>query len=400
MNRGLRTKSMTYDFIIVGGGIGGAVLANLVGHQGRRAVVLEREAGPVNRVRPEVLWPRTADTLRALLPKEVEAEWGLPLRGIRAFEGGRMLLDLPAEVFRPAEVQPLSTDPDRSRELLLRQAQAEIRRGVEVLELLKEGPRVVGVRCRDVADGREEDLLGDCIVGDDGGRSLVRRQCGIELSARPFALKIFTFAFRWPASLPPATVQIWLNPGRRKSGLIAVGCIPLPGGEGVGLIPVRPWALDDHERFNLALGQFAASESPLAEALSGRLSAETLNLVYPHWGHAGKYGVPGAVLLGDAAHPVTPAGGQGANMAVADAVALAEIAGEGGHDHLERYEKRRRPANERSVSISRRVTRALSLPAWAVDRLLPWAIRRINRNPRRFARLVRHFATAFEDQGS
>ena len=391
---------MTYDFIIVGGGISGAVLANLLGRQGRRAVVLEREAGPVNRVRPEVLWPATADVLRSLLPKEWEADWGLPLRGIRAFERGRMLLDLDAEVFRQAGIQPLSTDPDRSRELLLRQAQAEVRRGVEVLSLLKEGARVVGVRCRNVADDREEDLRARWTVGDDGGRSLVRQQCGIELPARPFALKIFTFAFRWPNSLPAATVHVWLNPRQRKTGIVALGCIPLPRDEGVGLIPVRPWALDDHQRFDESLRALAGSEPAIAMVLADRQSAEKLNLVYPHWGHAEKYGVPGAVLLGDAAHPVTPAGGQGANMAVADAVALAELASESGDGLLERYEKRRRPANERSVSISRRATRALSLPAWTVDWLLPGAVRWVNRSPHRFVRFARHFATAFEDQGS
>jgi len=43
-------------------------------------------------------------------------------------------------------------------------------------------------------------------------------------------------------------------------------------------------------------------------------------------GHAPRYGAAGAVVMGDAAHPVSPAGGQGANMSIADARALAELA--------------------------------------------------------------------------
>lgn len=391
---------MTYDFLIVGGGIGGAVLANLLGRRGRRVVVLERDAAPIHRVRPELLWPATAALLRSILPAECEADWGLPIRRFRALAGDRALLDLDAEVCRRSGSQPLSTDPDSSRELLLRQAPAEVRRGIEVVSLLKDGSRVVGVRCRDVAAGRDEELRARWTVGDDGGRSLVRQQCGIALRAQPFALKLCTFAFRWPATLPAATVNLWLNPRLRQTGILALGLIPLPRDEGIGLIPVRPWALDDRPRFEASLRAFAESESAIATVLGERPAAENLNLVYPHWGHAARYGIPGAVLVGDAAHPVTPAGGQGANMAVADALALAELARENDDDLLERYERRRRPANERSVSISRRATQALSLPDWAVDRLVPWTVRCLNRRPRRVARSVRRIATAFEDSGS
>jgi 2-polyprenyl-6-methoxyphenol hydroxylase-like FAD-dependent oxidoreductase len=53
--------------------------------------------------------------------------------------------------------------------------------------------------------------------------------------------------------------------------------------------------------------------------------------------------------MGDAAHPVSPAGGQGANMSIADARALAEIAVRNPSQLLEEYEYRRRKDNERSL---------------------------------------------------
>jgi 2-polyprenyl-6-methoxyphenol hydroxylase-like FAD-dependent oxidoreductase len=192
---------------------------------------------------------------------------------------------------------------------------------------------------------------------------------------------------------------VWWNPRLRQTGIVAVGLIPLPRDEGIGLIPVRPGALDDRQTFDASLRALAESQPAIAAVLGERPAAENLNLVYPHWGHAEKYGVAGAVLVGDAAHPVTPAGGQGANMAVADAVALAELAQGNDDDLLERIERRRRPANERSVSISRRATQALSLPDWALDRLVPWGVRWFNRSPRRVARFIRRIATAFEDDG-
>ena len=88
------------------------------------------------------------------------------------------------------------------------------------------------------------------------------------------------------------------------------------------------------------------------------------------FGHAQRYSARGAVLIGDAAHPMSPAGGQGANAAIADALTLASIVDGamstgaiGGHDLLE-YERRRRPANMRSLTFSRRAARIVGWSRW------------------------------------
>ncbi|HEV3121842.1 MAG TPA: FAD-dependent oxidoreductase, partial [Isosphaeraceae bacterium] len=78
---------MPIDFLIVGGGIGGAVLAHLLSRRGKRVVVLEKSAGPQKLVRPEVLWPPTVELLRSLL-SDLDFETALiPLRGV-AFSRG------------------------------------------------------------------------------------------------------------------------------------------------------------------------------------------------------------------------------------------------------------------------------------------------------------------------
>src|SRR5881394_2674629 len=131
---------MPLDVIIVGGGIGGAVLANLLGRAGKRCVVLERDAAPPPIVRPEILWTATVATLSSLVPaRELRETALLPLHGLRFFlDGVPVLRVTPADLAR-AGVQPWSTDPGRTRELLTEAGGFELRRGVEVSEILRDG---------------------------------------------------------------------------------------------------------------------------------------------------------------------------------------------------------------------------------------------------------------------
>src|SRR5688500_7128195 len=132
---------MTYDFLIVGGGIGGAVFANLLGRQGKRTILLERESASAPPTRPQVLWPATVRTLRSLLPRSAHESLSRPIQGIVAVHRGATVLDLRRDLGQEAGIEPMSTDPSRTRELLLRQSAVEVRRGVEVRGLLKDRDR-------------------------------------------------------------------------------------------------------------------------------------------------------------------------------------------------------------------------------------------------------------------
>jgi 2-polyprenyl-6-methoxyphenol hydroxylase-like FAD-dependent oxidoreductase len=104
--------------------------------------------------------------------------------------------------------------------------------------------------------------------------------------------------------------------------------------------------------------------------------------------------------MGDAAHPVSPAGGQGANMSVADARALAETVLHDPSDLLEVYERRRREANERSLRFTRGAARLLALPGWTTPptSLLLSFVRWATRHPSVITPITRHVSTAFEER--
>ncbi len=388
---------MAYDFIVAGGGIGGTVLAHLLGATGKRVLVLEKDLDRPESIRPEVLWPATVERL-GTLGAGAELETALmSLEGVDFVRDGRSLGGITPELLGSIRVRPTSSDPNRTREILLRPGPFQVRRGVEVTGVLRRADRVAGVRTRDVQTGEEREELADWTVGDDGARSPIREGAGIELASRAIPLDLLCFGFAWPCGLKPATARFWLNSRQARSGLIGFGAIPIPGGRGAALAPVRPAIFDDLARAREDWKAFAAQDDHIPEILADRPFPDGLVRIRPVWGHAARYGIPGAVLLGDAAHPVSPAGGQGANMAIADAFALAESVAGGEADFIAHYERRRRPANERSISITRRAARGMALPAFLLDWLIPVLIPQLLNRPERIGRAIAFASTAFLD---
>ncbi len=345
-----------FDVVIAGGGIGGAVLAALLVRGGLRVTVIERAKGPPPFLRPEILWPPAVATLCSLRPREFwERECFRALGGITMFRKGRAIPFLTPAIISRAGAQPFINQPNNTRETLLAICGAEVRRGVEVLGVLRDGARVCGLRAREIATGVEFEIEAALTVGDDGPHSKVREGCGIPLELRRFPVEFLVRALPWPEGWPDDVVRLW--PARRNAaGLLGFGMMPMPGGSAAALALVRG-------------GQ---SDAALEEAWAGLSGDEELAAVrecgFPHgftrihrdWGHAGGYGCAGAVLIGDAIHPVSPAGGQGANMAIADADALARLILAGTPDIAAALENERRPFNERGIRPTRLASRAMS----------------------------------------
>jgi monooxygenase len=358
---------MRFDVVIVGAGIGGAVLALDLGRRGWRVALVERESTPPKIARPEILWSPTTDALeRYGVADAIRERASVKLEAIE-IGGEQPWLRITCQDFDAAGIDAFSTNPSMTRAIIADAAVAtgnvEVHRGVAVEELLRENGRVAGVRSKQLV------IEAQLVVGDDGGNSIVRAQLGIPITFTPFPIEFITAMIpQW--TLPPSRARVWIDANGAKA------CIPWPGGEGILLIPLP-------------------ADRPTPEGQGYKRIARP-------FGHAPSYVADGAALIGDAIHPMTPAGGQGANASIWDALALADVAdaalraGDVSRERLLAYERLRRPSNERSVAISRIARRAFRAGRYLpLPFLVPSALRTINalRWPKR--RIIRAFASTF-----
>lgn len=401
-----------YDIAVVGAGIGGTAFALAAARQGWHVAVLERRSGHREPTRPEILWNASVDALDKLgIGERVRDECATPLQGIEVWQprGKGRILRLSGDDLAAGHAAPWATDPAATRRILLEAAVAtgrvDHRAGSTVTGLLTENGSVVGVEGKD-AKG-EFRLRAPFVVGDDGGRSVVRDACALPLRAEPFPVEFILASVPRPPEIPEREGRVFLDPAGFGRGVGFVLLAPLNARRTAVVVGARH-------------GTFAHdAESPrgtFEEKVRALLPA-TLDLGFPTEfpegftravrpvGHAERYWRPRVALLGDAAHPVSPVGGQGANMSLADAAALADAVlpvtakGEAPTDAaFAAYEARRRPANERSLAFSRRAAHVFRSfwAAPALARAAPGALRLLDNSPQQKARFLGSLSTAFQ----
>ena len=400
------------DCVIVGGGIGGAVLALLLGREGKHVVLLERELKPPFTARPEILASATMEVFRQLgVAERILKEAAIPLQGLEVYQAkDQPLLTFNSEDFQEYRVQPYSTDPSRTREILLEEAAStrsvEVCRGVEVREILRDQDKIVGVKA--FREGSLVSWEASLVVGDDGGRSRIREALGIHLLTRDLPFEFLGTAGPELVMGKPETGQVWIEPKGLTRGIFGGVFMPIPGERSAFVFFLSPSA-----RARFAKGKPSEFYETLSR-LTPRCEGIEKNYRFPEnftvfkrpFGHAPRYVGNGAALMGDAAHPVTPAGGQGANMSVQDAMTLGRVALEAFRKNdfsaarFAVYETERRPANQRSLQFSvwaNRIFRTFGIIPWAAF-LLPQFLKKVNESPEMRRRFIQNVSNAFRSQ--
>ncbi len=189
-------------------------------------------------------------------------------------------------------------------------------------------------------------LITQLLVGADGVNSKVRATANIQQIKKSYQQQGLVCNVRTSESHQNTAWQCFM-----PSGPLAF--LPLFNGE-CSIV----WSLDESEAkkiMTLNDDSFKNELAAAAEFKLGEIIEVSQRFLFPlSHSHVNEYVKPGLALIGDAAHSIHPLAGQGANLGIVDAIALAEIIGNAKEASrlwaalhtLKKYQRQRKGANQ------------------------------------------------------
>lgn len=335
---------MDVDVIVAGAGPTGLMLAGELRLAGVRVAVLERLPAPTGQSRGLGFTSRTMEVFdqRGLLSRFGEVETS----DVGHFGGLFVDFGVLEGALQAAKSIPQSRTEAVLEEWVV-QLGADLRRGHEVTGLSDDGDGVT-VEARG-ADGATYTLRAAYLVGCDGGRSTVRKAAGISFPGTASTLEMFLADVR-NLDLEPSMIGT-----SHAGGMVMVG--PLPGG--ITRLILCERGAPPRQR----------TEPPhFDEVAAGwkRVTGQDISHGEPVWVSAfgdatrlaAQYRRGRVFVAGDCAHIHLPAGGQGMNTGIQDAVNLgwklaAVVRGRAPEELLDTYHAERHPVGERLMMNTR-----------------------------------------------
>lgn len=338
--------------LVAGGGIGGLCAAVALRQRGHEVVVFERapELRPVGA--GLTIQINAMRALARLGLSEAVAEAGqvvhaAALRDASGAQLSRMSLDGPARRYGVPSVALHRAALQRV--LLEAMGPLPLRLGVAVTGFVETSSEVRV----SLSDGTT--ATGDLLIGADGIHSAVRAHL------HGAAVPLYAGYTAWRGVCdnggiqpPELTSESWGRGAR-------FGLVPIGGGElyWFAVANAPPHGRDGADVKGELLARFGGWHSEVPAAIEATPKERIFRTDLSDRPVLTRWGQGRVTLLGDAAHPMTPNLGQGACMAIEDAVVLQRALGEvpGVAEGLRRYEGLRVRRTAKTVNLARRFGR-------------------------------------------
>jgi 2-polyprenyl-6-methoxyphenol hydroxylase-like FAD-dependent oxidoreductase len=375
------------DVLIVGAGPTGLSLAAQLQEDGVRVRLIDRLSDRTHESRALAVQPRTLEVLsrfgvtERMLAKgnqtvAVQLHFGQRVIRVPLFDIGIRDTAYPFLLFlSQAETERILTEHIKTRGL-------DVERGVQLIELRQAADTVT---CRlQHDDGREEAVHARYVVGCDGAHSTVREQAGIAFEGRSYP-QTFVLADVEADGIDPGFAHAFFSP----HGMLFF--FPLGEPTTWRVQAMRPRTDTTPVERPVTLRE--------VQALTNAYTDSEITLHDPVWmtnfrlHHRGAahYRSGRVFLAGDAAHIHSPAGAQGMNTGIQDAINLGwklglVTAGVADPGVLDSYEPERMPVGQRVLRFTDRAfTVATSNNPWirrvrtqVAPNLVPLALRSKN----------------------
>ena len=340
------------DVVIVGAGPTGLALAAELKRLGTQALLVEKESFGQNTSRATVVHARTLEMLEALGVSQQLIDRGLILHTARLHEGDTVRAHISFDGLDTAYSYMLVCTQDQTENVLTRRLRelggAEIR-AIEVTEIK---PDDDGVTATYVAGGvLIQDVRAQWLVGCDGMHSTVRQAAGIGFEGGNYDENFVLADVEMKSPLGRDAMDIFLS----DEGILLIVPLPKDRYRVIATVPEAPSApsIGDVQKILDARGPQAQKCSVTGMVWSSRFRIQ--HRVAPQLRK-------GRVLLcGDAAHVHSPAGGQGMNTGIQDALSLAQVlhtaVTTGDESGFDEWEKKRLAIARDVVKTTDRMTR-------------------------------------------
>jgi 2-polyprenyl-6-methoxyphenol hydroxylase-like FAD-dependent oxidoreductase len=336
------------DVLIVGAGPTGLALAAALRQREVEVVVIDQAAEMARTSRAAVIHARTLEVLDAVGVTQELVSRGSIVPRFSVRDGDRALITIDFDHLPTDHPYTLMLSQDQTEAVLrarLEELGVEVHQSCEFASLQQDAD---GVKAT-LGDGRA--IKAQYLVGCDGMHSVVREHAGIGFTGAAYgdSFVLADVVLDW--DLDAAEVMLYFAP----AGLVVIA--PLPGGRHriVATVDDAPEA-PDRAFIQALLDERGPKRGP---AQVGEVTWSSRFRV--HHRLADRYRDGRVFLAGDAAHVHSPAGGQGMNTGIQDAIALAErlsgvLRGGEAEATLDRYESERRPVAAQVVHLTDRLT--------------------------------------------